>query len=170
MTFRLARKSLSAGAMLLALGAAAACDSTPRAVAEQAGETAPAAGAATEAVAMTVYKSPTCGCCTKWVEHMEANGFRVEVKDMDNVAPVKDGHGVPSSLRSCHTGVVDGYVVEGHVPADVVVKLLRERPQVAGIAVPGMPMGSPGMEGSYSENYDVLTFDGAGKTTVYAKR
>lgn len=170
MTFRRAGKSLSLGTMLLALTAGAACDSTPRAAAEQSGQPAPAAEAAAEAIAMTVYKSPTCGCCQKWVEHMEANGFRVEVKDMHDVSPVKDEHGLPSSLRSCHTGVVDGYVVEGHVPADVVVKLLRERPQVAGIAVPGMPMGSPGMEGPYTDNYDVLTFDGAGKTTVYAKR
>jgi len=119
---------------------------------------------------VTVYKSPTCGCCAKWVDHMRANGFDVTVKEMDDVAPIKDKQGVPASARSCHTALVGGYTVEGHVPADVIKKLLRERPNAVGLAVPGMPMGSPGMEGPTKNAYDIVLFDKAGKTTVYASR
>lgn len=119
---------------------------------------------------MVVYKSPTCGCCAAWVDHVQANGFRVEVRDTANLAPVKARHGVPANLESCHTALVDGYVVEGHVPADLIVRMLRERPDVAGLAVPGMPVGSPGMEGPYKDRYDVLTFKGDGSTQVYATR
>lgn len=120
---------------------------------------------------MTVYKSPTCGCCGLWVDHMKAAGFQVRVVDMDDVTEVKQASGVPMRLRTCHTAVVGDYVVEGHVPADVVQKLLRERPAAAGVAVPGMPIGSPGMEqGPRKDPYDVLLFDKAGKISVYAKR
>lgn len=119
---------------------------------------------------VTVYKSPTCGCCTKWVEHLRANGFDVTGADVSDLTQVKDRYGVPSELAACHTAIVDGYVVEGHVPADVVQRLLKERPAVAGIAVPGMPVGSPGMEGRYREPYNVLTFDRDGKTQIYARR
>jgi hypothetical protein len=119
---------------------------------------------------MVVYKSPTCGCCTAWVDHVEANGFRVEVRDTVDVTPVKARHGLPANLASCHTALVDGYVVEGHVPADLIVRMLRDRPDVAGIAVPGMPMGSPGMEGPYKDRYEVLTFKQDGSTAVYATR
>lgn len=134
-----------------------------------------AAMARVEAVApapvVTVYKSPTCGCCTKWVDHMRAAGFTVEVHDMDNVNPLKDEVGVPNALRSCHTAVVNGYTLEGHVPADLVQKLLKEKPKtVAGLAVPGMPMGSPGMEGPRKDAYDVVAYTAGGKTSVYAKR
>jgi hypothetical protein len=121
-------------------------------------------------VPVTVYKSPTCGCCGKWVEHMRANGFEVTVTDMPDVAPVKDKQGVPSALRSCHTAMVGGYAIEGHVPADLVKKLLQEKPHAAGLAVPGMPMGSPGMEGGAKDAYNVVLFDKAGKTSVYATR
>jgi hypothetical protein len=117
-----------------------------------------------------VYKSPTCGCCAKWNEHMKANGFAVTSNDMPDMASIKDKNGVPAPLRSCHTAIVGGYVIEGHVPADVIKKLLRERPQVAGIAVPGMPMGSPGMEGPTKDTYQVVSFDKKGATTVYATR
>jgi hypothetical protein len=121
-------------------------------------------------VPVTVYKSPTCGCCGKWVEHMRANGFEVTVNDMPDVAPIKDKQGVPSALRSCHTALVGGYAIEGHVPADLVKKLLKEHPNAAGIAVPGMPMGSPGMEGATKDTYNIVLFDKTGKTSVYATR
>jgi hypothetical protein len=121
-------------------------------------------------VPVTVYKSPTCGCCGKWVEHMRANGFEVTVNDMPDVAPVKDKQGVPTALRSCHTAIVGGYAIEGHVPADLIKKLLQEKPKAAGLAVPGMPMGSPGMEGGSKDTYNVVLFDHAGKTSVYATR
>jgi hypothetical protein len=120
--------------------------------------------------AVTVYKSPTCGCCAKWVEHVRKAGFAVTVKDVPNVGEVKLANGVPADLASCHTALVAGYVVEGHVPADVIQKLLKEKPAVAGIAVAGMPMGSPGMEGSYSDRYDIVAFEKSGKQRVYASR
>jgi hypothetical protein len=133
------------------------------------------AAAQTPAAAPTpvaVYKSATCGCCAKWNDHMRTAGFTVNSSDLPDVTPVKDKHGVPAKLRSCHTAVVGGYVIEGHVPADVVKKLLRERPAVVGIAVPNMPSGSPGMEvpGGRVDAYDVLTFDKNGATKVYASR
>jgi hypothetical protein len=168
MTVRRAWRHATAAA---ALFAAACGGSAPESQSSSAAHAAPVQVAhAAEATPITVYKTPTCGCCKKWVEHLEKNGFRVTVEDMDDVSPVKAQHGVPGDLHSCHTGVVDGYVVEGHVPADVIRKLLAERPQVAGIAVPGMPMGSPGMEGPYTEHYDVLAFTEDGKRSVYAKR
>jgi hypothetical protein len=126
--------------------------------------------AAAQGPTMTVFKSPTCGCCKDWVDHARKHGFKVVSRDIADVTPTKKAHGVPEKLYSCHTALVGGYVIEGHVPADLVQKLLKERPKVAGLAVPGMPMGSPGMEGPISQRYDVLTFDKAGKTTVYAKR
>jgi hypothetical protein len=134
--------------------------------APQAGQAAPAGG-----TRMVVYKTPTCGCCRAWVENMQSAGFAVEVHDMPDVAPVKHEHGLPGHLASCHTAVVDGYVVEGHVPADVIRRMLRERPQVAGIAVPGMPAGSPGMEmGGRKDPYDVIAFSRDGKVSVYETR
>jgi len=121
--------------------------------------------------AMTVYKSPTCGCCGKWIEHMKAAGFKVQVQDMDDLTEIKQASGVPLKIRTCHTAVVGNYVVEGHVPADLVKKMLAEKPKVTGIAVPGMPVGSPGMEsGNDKAPYEVVLFDKTGKTTVYAKR
>jgi hypothetical protein len=122
--------------------------------------------------AVTVYKSPSCGCCSKWIEHMRANGFTVASHDVEDIAAIKTKHGVPSQAASCHTALVDGYVVEGHVPADVVKRLLRERPKVSGIATPGMPMGSPGMEvpSGTKESYSVVSFDASGKQTVFERR
>ena len=121
---------------------------------------------------VTVYKSPTCGCCKLWVTHLKDSGFPVKAEDLDSLAPIKKQHGVPDALASCHTAVVEGYVVEGHVPADLIDRLLRERPQVAGIAVPGMPIGSPGMEvpGRPAEPYQILTFDRTGRTGIFATR
>jgi hypothetical protein len=110
---------------------------------------------------MTVYKDPNCGCCSKWVKHMEAAGHSVitaNTKDMDSI---KAALGVPDQLRSCHTAKVDGYVLEGHVPAADVERLLSERPEARGLAVPGMPTGSPGMEipGVSPDSYEVILFD-----------
>lgn len=123
-------------------------------------------------VPVTVYKSATCGCCAKWNDHMKAAGFAVTSNDLPDVTPMKDKNGVPQQTRSCHTALVGGYVVEGHVPADVVKKLLRERPAIVGIAAPGMPVGSPGMEmpDGRKDAYQIVAFDKAGKTSVYATR
>jgi hypothetical protein len=116
-----------------------------------------------------VFKTATCGCCALWVKHLEANGFRTKVTDVDDLTQVKAKYGVPGRLQTCHTGVVEGYVVEGHVPAADVQRLIREKPAVAGLAVPGMPIGSPGMEaGSTMQRYDVLTFTKQGQTAVFA--
>jgi hypothetical protein len=132
-----------------------------------AAQTPPAAAAP-----VAVYKSATCGCCAKWNDHMRTAGFTVNSTDLPDVAAVKDKHGVPAALRSCHTAVVGGYVIEGHVPADVIKKLLRERPAIVGIAAPGMPTGSPGMEveGRPADSYNVMSFDKSGATKVYASR
>lgn len=113
--------------------------------------------------ALKVYKSPSCGCCGAWVKHIEANGFEVEVFEMEDVAPVKAHYRVGPSLQSCHTAVIDGYVIEGHVPAADIQRLIRERPVARGLAVPGMPIGSPGMEqGNQKEPYDVVLFGDEG--------
>lgn len=118
---------------------------------------------------VTVYKSPTCGCCEKWVGHMRDNGFEVETIDMADLRMVKSMSGVTPPLASCHTAKVGGYVVEGHVPADDIKRLLRERPDVKGLAAPGMPQGSPGMESAHPEHFKVLTFDADGHTQVFAQ-
>ena len=115
-----------------------------------------------------VYKTPTCGCCTKWVDHLQANGFRVETQHRDDLTTIRQQHKVPSQVTSCHTALVGSYVVEGHVPAADVKKLLAEKPKVRGIAVPGMPIGSPGMEGPNPQRYNTLAFTEDGKTSVFA--
>jgi hypothetical protein len=120
---------------------------------------------------MTVYKDPNCGCCSEWVAHVRKAGFTVTVRDTSDMASVKASFGVPAALESCHTARVGAYIIEGHVPADLIVRLLTEQKPGRGLAVPGMPVGSPGMEqGSRKDPYDVLLFDKAGKTTVYASR
>lgn len=120
----------------------------------------------------TVYKTPSCGCCKKWVEHLEKSGYKVTAHDVADVGPYKKRYGVPDSLGSCHTAIVtSGYIVEGHVPADVIDKLVAQAPKdIIGLAVPGMPAGSPGMEVGAKEKYDVIAFDKAGKTKVFAQR
>lgn len=117
-----------------------------------------------------VYKSPTCGCCTKWITHLRQHGFTVTATDLPDVSGIKKQHNVPGEVSSCHTALVDGYVVEGHVPATDVLRMLREKPAVVGIAVPRMPTGSPGMEveGSKPDPYDVVSFDKQGNTKVFA--
>lgn len=127
------------------------------------------ARAADAAPLVQVWRTPTCGCCGAWVRHLEASGFRVEVTMQDDLSAIKAKHGVPRSLESCHTAVVEGYVVEGHVPAADVKRLLRERPPVAGLVVPGMPAGSPGMEGPVSEPYATLALAADGTTSVFAR-
>jgi hypothetical protein len=104
------------------------------------------------------------------VVYLQSQGFKVTAHDVDDMEPVKQRHGVKPNVESCHTATVEGYVVEGHVPADLIQRLLKERPEVVGIAVPGMPMGSPGMEGPRKERYEVVLWDKEGKTTVYAVR
>jgi len=122
--------------------------------------------------AVEVFKSPTCGCCSKWVDHLRSHGFTVRTTDVEAIDEVKAKHQIPQSARSCHTALVGGYVVEGHVPATDIQRLLKERPAIAGIAVPGMPIGSPGMEvpGRAADRYQVMTFDRTGRTTVFATR
>lgn len=116
-----------------------------------------------------IFKSPTCGCCVKWADHLESKGFRVETADVRDLAAVKRQHDVPPNAESCHTALVEGYVVEGHVPASDIARLLRERPSVRGLVVPGMPRGSPGMESPNPEPYTVYAFDDDGARTVFAR-
>jgi hypothetical protein len=117
-----------------------------------------------------VYKTPTCNCCAKWVDHMKEEGFEVRTNNLNSLSNVKKQAGIPDGLSACHTAVVGRYVVEGHVPAEDVKRLLATRPDVRGIAVPGMPIGSPGMErGSRQEPYNVVAFDTNGGTSVFAE-
>jgi len=116
-----------------------------------------------------VWKSPTCGCCSKWVDHMIAAGFEVEAENVSDVGVYKQRYGLPVKLASCHTAVVEGYVVEGHVPPADVIRLLKEKPPIGGIAVPGMPMGSPGMESPNPENYQTIAFDKDQRLSVFAE-
>ncbi len=118
---------------------------------------------------ITVYKSPTCGCCTKWVKHLEQNGFIVEAFNSRDMSAVKRQMGITRDIQSCHTGEIDGYFIEGHVPADDIKRLLKEKPEAAGLTVPGMPMGSPGMEGHRKDAYSVLLVSKDGKQEVFSK-
>lgn len=117
-----------------------------------------------------VYKTPTCGCCSKWVDHLREEGFEVRTTDLHDLTDFKASHGVPRQLESCHTALVAGYVVEGHVPGVDVQRLLEERPAISGLAVPGMPIGSPGMEmpRANAQPYDVIAFRNDGSTHVFA--
>lgn len=125
---------------------------------------------ATSPTTVVVYKSPTCGCCMKWVEYLQQSGLPVEVHDEPDMALVKRRLGVPASLESCHTATIGGYVIEGHVPAEDIKRLLAQRPQAKGLAVPGMPMGSPGMEmGDRVDPYDVLIFSDELPSAVFAR-
>lgn len=158
---------LAAIAMAVALpacGPGSAPDSPDTRLADNAGS---------DAVAITVHRSPTCGCCELWVEHLRQNGFAVTVVDENDLAPLKQRLGVPGRLHTCHTAEVNGYVVEGHVPADVIHRMLQEKPtDIAGIGVPGMPRGSPGMEvpGLPAQSYAIIAFDREGGMKVYEQR
>ena len=128
------------------------------------------AGAQPAATRITVYKDPNCGCCKNWNTAMQKAGFALSIRDSHDLATVKGSLGVPQDLASCHTGVVAGYLFEGHVPPDLVQKVLRERPPIVGLFVPGMPGGSPGMEGPNPERYDIVAVARNGRRTVYATR
>jgi len=119
---------------------------------------------------VTVYKSPACGCCSKWVAHMEANGFTVNTVDLKDLTIIKKQYGITRDLASCHTAIVDGYIIEGHVPASDVQRLLAEKPDVIGLSAPGMPTGSPGMEiGNKRDQYNVVTFDKDGNVAIFER-
>ena len=123
----------------------------------------------TYAAEFTVYKSPWCGCCSKWIDHLKASGHTVSTQDIESLDTVKKMAGVPEHLQSCHTAMVDGYVIEGHVPSKDIERLLAERPKAKGLAVPGMPAGSPGMEGGAPDKYDVMLFNPDGSSDVFAR-
>ncbi|MFP3947259.1 MAG: DUF411 domain-containing protein [Gemmatimonadota bacterium] len=168
---------LSASLLVLGCGVEGRASDTPSdespsvtAMQEMQTEGAGVSAAPDDAPAVLVYKAPTCGCCEGWIEHLRENGYEVTVEDRDDVDQVKDLLGIPGRLRSCHTAQIGNYLVEGHVPASDIRRLLEEQPQVAGISVPGMPVGSPGMEvpGRAPDSYDVLAFDADGRTSVFA--
>lgn len=129
--------------------------------------TALAAGAAQS---IHVYKSPTCGCCTDWVRHLEENGFEVDVTETQNLNPIKVKAGLTPELASCHTAFIGDYVIEGHVPAADIRQLLASAPAAAGLSVPGMPIGSPGMEmGDRKDHFKVILFNDAGQTRIFSE-
>jgi hypothetical protein len=154
------RRLVSVVLLGVAAGACGQADAAPRAAADVEGDQ--------ELPTVLVYKSPTCGCCNGWVEHLQAAGFTVDARDVRDLMAVKRDGGVPAAMSSCHTAIVGGYVVEGHVPAEQVKRLLAEQPAVAGIAVPGMPIGSPGMEGPNPKPYEVYAFTHDGQADVFA--
>lgn len=126
-----------------------------------------AAGAAQPVI--EVYKAATCGCCKQWVKHLEANGFTVKAQDVADPGDYRAKFGIADQHASCHTARVQGYAVEGHVPASDIKRMLGTRPEAVGLAVPGMPMGSPGMEGAHSDPYEVLLVKKDGSTSVYKR-
>ncbi|HEX9951741.1 MAG TPA: DUF411 domain-containing protein [Rubricoccaceae bacterium] len=159
-------------AALLALAACAPDAPTPAvapdASSPHASVDTPAPAADADAPVLTVYKSPTCGCCSMWAQAMAREGFRVETVETDRLTAVRDSLGMPGDLAACHTATVGGYTVEGHVPPSAVRRLLAERPDARGIAVPGMPLGSVGMEqGDTRQPYDVLLIGSDGEAAVY---
>lgn len=129
----------------------------------------PAAWAADALPIVTVYKTPTCGCCSKWVDHMKANGFRVVTQDMNDVTPHKQRLGLPVGMGSCHTAEVGGYLVEGHVPATDVKRLLAEKPKAKGLVSPGMPQSAPGMDMPGKASYEIFLVRTDGTTASYAR-
>ena len=121
---------------------------------------------------LVVYKTPWCGCCRGWITHMTRAGFKPTVHEVEDLTPIREKHGVPFNLSSCHTGLIGGYAVEGHVPPADVLRLLKERPKAIGLTVPGMPIGSPGMEspnGATDAYATLLLLDRSGKTRVFAR-
>ena len=129
----------------------------------------PASGAAVKPK-MVTYRSPSCGCCGKWIDAARAAGFDVAVVHSEDMHAIKAKHGIPDALASCHTSLIGGYVVEGHVPFAPVRRLLEEKPKIRGIAVAGMPMGTPGMEhGDHKQPFNVMAFDAAGRIRLFAK-
>ncbi|MBM4183142.1 MAG: DUF411 domain-containing protein [Gemmatimonadetes bacterium] len=161
----------------LALALLAACgtaDATPdaSATADAGGSLVAATAEQQQLPSVLVYKTATCGCCHGWVEHMQAAGFTVDARDVPGnveLMGIKADAGVPAEMSSCHTSLIDGYVVEGHVPADQVKRLLAERPSIVGIAAPGMPAGSPGMDIPNSPPYDIIAWRADGTRSVFAE-
>ena len=125
--------------------------------------------AAADKPEIAVYKGRFCGCCSEWVEHLKASGFDARVYEVSDTTPYREKNGVPEALASCHTAVIAGYAIEGHVPAADIMRLLREHPKARGIAVPAMPMGSPGMRGPRKDPYETLLFDASGKYAVFER-
>lgn len=160
-----------AAALTLLIGlagcAAESGDEIPPAAETTAMSDATVATAAGDYPALMVYKTASCGCCNGWVDHLKHEEFEVDSRDVTDLPNIKRDVGVPTELASCHTALVDGYVIEGHVPAEAIRKLLDEHPEIAGLAVPGMPVGSPGMEGPNPQPYTVFAFDRAGKATPF---
>ena len=134
-------------------------------------EPAATAAAALPDAAIHVVKSRSCGCCGQWVDHLNRHAFSVTTEDVDDVSPFKQEAGITPTLASCHTAFVDGYVIEGHVPAEDIRRLLTEKPDALGLTVPGMPIGSPGMEieGRPADTYEVLLMHRDGSTSVFAR-
>lgn len=180
----LAGSSILLAACGAAPGAASASDRVATAASSPSPATpaaviAPASATASNALAATpghlplirVHKSPSCGCCGAWVDHVRAAGFPVEVHDTEDMEAVKDRLGVPAPMMSCHTAEVDGYFVEGHVPAGDIQRLLAEKPRARGIAVPGMPLGSPGMEmpDGRTQPYEVALVGGDGSSETFSR-
>ena len=133
-------------------------------------QSAPADRASPAGAAVTVFKDPNCGCCSAWIEHLRKHAFKVTARDTSDVASIKRSGRVPQQLVSCHTAFVNGYVIEGHVPAEDIQRLLEEKPKIAGLAVAGMPIGSPGMEvGNRRDKYEVIAFNRDGTTSVFAR-
>ncbi len=161
-TGRPGKRLLGRRSVLMALGGVAAAAAGAVAFAGLFGSDRAAAGG------IVVYKSPSCGCCGNWAKHLRRNGFDVSVKNIDNISPVKERAGIPDDLESCHTAFISGYVVEGHVPAEDIRKILAERPKIRGLAVPGMPASAPGMDSPDREPYTVYSFGEDGKAEVYA--
>ena len=160
--------------LVAALAALTGCERAPETAAQTVETAAYAAQVeqGAESPEVVVYKSPTCGCCSGWVDHMRENGFDVRTVDLvayNDLAAKKREQGVPNDLGSCHTATVGDYVVEGHVPAETVQRLLEERPDVHGVAVPGMPTGSPGMPGPNPQPYEVIAFDTTGERQVFER-
>ena len=149
--------------LLLVAGAAAACSSD-----SSSDDDASAASIGVQTALVEVHSAPGCGCCAGWAEYMESHGYTVDTTEDADLADFKTARGVPAQAQSCHTAVIDGYTVEGHVPAEAIQDLLTERPDIDGIALPGMPSGSPGMPGEQLEPFEVLVIDD-GATSVYGE-
>lgn len=163
------------GSYMMFDSSAAPAGESPRSVADNLASSASEAIGASQEVGsreIVVYKTATCGCCRDWSEYMEGHGFTVRTEDVTDLTAIKVENGVPPGLQSCHTALVGGYVIEGHVPVEPILRMLEERPEIAGLAVPGMPTGSPGMEvpGRPADSYDIIAFDRAGNTRVYDSR
>jgi len=148
-----------------------ACDAANNAAQTDVKSPAVEADKAQQTREVVMYKSPNCECCDGWAEHLRKAGFTVKVNKRDDMNAIKTEYGVPEKLASCHTALIDGYVIEGHVPAADVERLLKERPNVVGLTAPGMPMKSPGMQmvGAAPRNYDVLSFTKGGQTKVFKR-